>query len=134
MAMCRSPLWFRLNRARAAQPIPFRALILYCGGKLMFVSHDHDVSAFICVGEENCCSGIRCLPRFVCQREEWVRGVEFRTRHVGGEDDWLLSLGDEPPDVPVDCGFLRILPNDPHGLRSEGEPQTAWFEDGAALP
>ena len=81
--MCCSPLWFRLSRARStAQPIPFCALILHRGGKLVFVSHDHDVSTFVRVGEETCRGGFRCLSRFVCQRGEWARAVELRTLHV----------------------------------------------------
>ena len=66
---------------RTAQPIPVGTLILYGGGQLVFVADDH-VSALHCVGEENCCGGFRSLSSFICQREDWICGVELRTLHV----------------------------------------------------
>ena len=106
---------------RTAQPIPIGTLILYGGGQLVLVTDEHDVSALICVGEENCCGGFRGLSSFIRQREDWTCGVEPRTLHVGGEENRLLPLRDELPDSTVDCGLLRVSSFDLHGLVHEGE-------------
>ena len=82
----------------------------------MFVSYDHGVSAFGCVGEKDRRGGFRCLPRLICQSEQRSGDVEFSALHVGGEDDRLLSSSDELAYDLIDPGLLRVLTDDTHRL------------------
>ena len=85
------------------------------------------------VGEEHCRGRFRCLPCFICQREEWVCAGELCALHVGSEDHRVSSLGEELFDNFVDDGFLFISARDPPGLFGEREPYASWIKGGVAL-